>query len=95
MLQELRKRVQGRDEGFTLIELLIVIIVLGILAAIVLFGVATFRSDAIDACNDANDRTIASAQAAYVAAGGPTPHPPSEQTLVDDNYIDELPECES
>jgi prepilin-type N-terminal cleavage/methylation domain-containing protein len=31
------------EQGFTLIELLIVIVVLGVLASIVVFGVATFR----------------------------------------------------
>ena len=41
-----------RARGFTLVELLIVIVVLGILSGIVLFGVARFRSDAtLAACS--------------------------------------------
>jgi general secretion pathway protein G len=45
MINSLNRR---RDEkGFTLIELLIVIIILGILAAIVVFAVGSSRSDAV------------------------------------------------
>ena len=50
MIQRLRQ--MRNEEGFTLIELLIVIIVLGILAAIVVFAVGSTRGDAkAAACN--------------------------------------------
>ena len=42
-----RLQAQRNEEGFTLIELLIVIIVLGILAAIVVFAVGSTRKDAV------------------------------------------------
>ena len=45
MLRSIRK---AKEEGFTLIELLIVIIILGILAAIVVFAVGTTRGDAVN-----------------------------------------------
>src|SRR4051794_33461097 len=41
----------SKENGFTLIELLIVVIVLGILVAIVLFSLGTFKSDSqVAAC---------------------------------------------
>ena len=42
-----RLQAKRNEEGFTLIELLIVIIVLGILAAIVVFAVSGTRKDAV------------------------------------------------
>ena len=47
MIQRLQAK--RNEEGFTLIELLIVIIVLGILAAIVVFAVGSTRKDAAQA----------------------------------------------
>ena len=64
MLQKLRPR---KDEGFTLIELLIVIIVLGILVAIVLFSLGTFKSDSSLAACKADVKQIRTAETAYFA----------------------------
>lgn len=61
------------DAGFTLIELLIVIVILGILAGIAIFGISTFKSDATNACNKANtriDQTVSAAQAANPSGTG-------------------------
>lgn len=66
--QQLREARERREDGFTLIELLIVIVVLGILAGIVVFGVATFRSDANTAACNADKKTIETAASAYIAA---------------------------
>jgi general secretion pathway protein G len=46
------------DEGFTLIELLIVIIILGILAAIVVFAVGNTRDDAVQATCKTDAKSI-------------------------------------
>ena len=47
MIQRLQQK--RNEEGFTLIELLIVIIVLGILAAIVVFAIGSTRKDSVTA----------------------------------------------
>lgn len=62
-----------RDDGFTLIELLIVIIILGILAAIVVFGVSTFRDDANQKACVADRKSVEVAAQAYLAKTGSSP----------------------
>src|SRR4051794_19948741 len=62
MLAKLRP---SKDEGFTLIELLIVIIVLGILVAIVLFSLGTFKSDSSLAACKADLKQVRTAETAY------------------------------
>ena len=57
MLQRIREA-QKNESGFTLIELLIVIVVLGILAGIVVFGVSTFQSDAKASACQANAKSV-------------------------------------
>jgi prepilin-type N-terminal cleavage/methylation domain-containing protein len=62
MLRRLRP---DADEGFTLIELLIVIIVLGILVAIVLFSLGTFKSDSQSSACAADTKQLRTAETAY------------------------------
>ena len=64
-----RQKLQ-RQEGFTLIELLIVIIILGILAAIVIFGVTTFRDDANEKACKSDRKSVEIAAQAYLAKTG-------------------------
>jgi prepilin-type N-terminal cleavage/methylation domain-containing protein len=60
---------EGRQAGFTLIELLIVIVVLGILAAVVVFALGNVTSkSAVSACN-ADAKTVETGVAAYQADG--------------------------
>ena len=62
MLQRIRTT---KDEGFTLIELLIVIIILGILAAIVVFAVGSTRSDSLTATCKTDLKSIQLAEESY------------------------------
>jgi prepilin-type N-terminal cleavage/methylation domain-containing protein len=65
--------VRKNEGGFTLIELLIVIVVLGILAGIVVFGVGTFKTDSEAAAKAANCKTVNVAAEAYNAKEGTYP----------------------
>ena len=62
MLERIRK---AKDEGFTLIELLIVIIILGILAAIVVFAVGSTRKDSVSATCQTDVKSIVLAEEAW------------------------------
>jgi prepilin-type N-terminal cleavage/methylation domain-containing protein len=79
------------EDGFTLIELLIVIVVLGILAGIVVFGVGTFRGDAQTAANNADCKTVSTAAEAYNARVGGTGYPANVGVLVTNKYIKSTP----
>ena len=57
-------------DGFTLIELLIVIIVLGILVAIVLFSLGTFKSDSSSAACATDAKQVRTAEAAFFLKNG-------------------------
>ena len=66
-LQTRLEKARSDESGFTLIELLIVIIVLGILAGIVVFGVSTFKSDSELAACKATKKTVEVASDAHFA----------------------------
>lgn len=67
------RRRKTNDDGFTLIELLIVIIILGILAAVVVFSVNGLNNDAkVNACK-AEVRAVETAYEAAIAKGATAP----------------------
>ena len=75
-----KKAAQEIDGGFTLIELLIVIVVLGILAAVVVFSLGSVTSkSAVSACQ-ADGATVNTAMAAYNANNGSYPTAISDLT---------------
>ena len=86
----LRTRLDAdREDGFTLIELLIVIVILGILAGIVTFGVAQFRTDStLQACKT-DKKNVETAQAAHNAKTGA--FAASVGALVTANYLKSAP----
>jgi prepilin-type N-terminal cleavage/methylation domain-containing protein len=60
MMERIRKahRAQKDDAGFTLIELLIVIVILGILAAIVVFAIGKTRGDSVASACKTNYKSV-------------------------------------
>lgn len=74
-LERLRQRREemGDEGGFTLIELLIVIVILGILAAIVVFAVQNLTSQSDVAACQAQYKTVETAMEAYKAQVGSYP----------------------
>jgi prepilin-type N-terminal cleavage/methylation domain-containing protein len=71
-LERLRSRkIEKGEEGFTLIELLIVIVVLGILAAVVVFSLGGVTKNADQSACQADYSTLNTAVVAYTANGNP------------------------
>ena len=67
-----RKAALKDSAGFTLIELLIVIVVLGILAAVVVFSLGSVTSKSAVAACQADGATVNTAMAAFSAENGST-----------------------
>ena len=65
MVQRIR-RMKG-EEGLTLIEILVVLIILGILSGLVIFGIATFREDTAEVACQTDGKSVETASEAYRA----------------------------
>src|ERR1700678_1544045 len=72
-IQERRALTNGDEWGFTLIELLIVIVVLGILAAVVVFALGGVTSTSAQAACNSDAKTVETAVLAYQAQTGGFP----------------------
>jgi prepilin-type N-terminal cleavage/methylation domain-containing protein len=72
-IQSRRNDEKATEQGFTLIELLIVIVVLGILAAIVIFSLSGVTGQSASAACTSDAKTVETAVAAYNAQTGANP----------------------
>jgi general secretion pathway protein G len=70
MIQEAMRKRRSGEEGFTLIELLIVIVILGVLAAIVVFAVGGITDKGNTSACKSDLKTVETAQEAYYAQKG-------------------------
>ena len=89
-----RRRAAGEEVGFTLIELLIVIVVLGILAATVIFALSgVTASSAVAACNS-DAKSVEVAVAAFQAqnnGANPAAQSASSHAVLTPNYLQTWP----
>jgi general secretion pathway protein G len=92
MLKQIREA-REKESGFTLIELLIVIIVLGILAAIVLFALGTFKGDSAKSACKADIKQIRTAETAYYAKHNS--YTASLTDLKNAGYIQDVPNTDN
>lgn len=89
MLQRFRVA-RENDSGFTLIELLITIVILGVLAGVVVFAVATFSDDGKLVACKADKKNVEVAVEAYHAKN-PNTWPADIAALVTAAYLKEVP----
>jgi prepilin-type N-terminal cleavage/methylation domain-containing protein len=67
MIQRLRADIDKSEEGFTLVELLVVIVILGILAAIVVFAVGGITDKGTTAANQTDSSVLSAGEEANFA----------------------------
>lgn len=94
-----REGSESSERGFTLIELLIVIVVLGILAAIVIFSLTGVTGQSNAAACNADGKSIEIAADAYQAANGSYPTQSSDVqgtgTGTSGSYLETWPSLEN
>lgn len=83
-------RVGEGEGGFTLIELLIVIVILGILAAVVVFSVAGIQDTGDQAACDASKSAIQTGLEAAYAKSNPKAYPADLATLQASGMVGDL-----
>jgi len=84
-------RAMREEKGFTLIELLIVIVILGILAAIVVFAVGGITDRGTKSACKSDYKNVEVAQEAYYAKTTPAAYAASVQALKDATLLRDVP----
>jgi prepilin-type N-terminal cleavage/methylation domain-containing protein len=90
-MQRRIREVKNDQSGFTLIELLIVIVILGILAAIVVFAVSAFNKNGQQAACQADFKSVQIADEAFAAKNGGAYATTQAQLLGDASVTPPLP----
>ena len=81
---------KGKNKGFTLVELLIVIVILGILAAVTVFAVRGITDKGQDSACKAEQKTILTGLEAFYANSTPSAYPATLAAMVP-GYMTEAP----
>jgi general secretion pathway protein G len=89
MMQRIRQL--REQEGFTLIELLIVIVILGILAAIVVFAVGGITDRGVKSACKSDLKSVEVAVEAYYAKNGSYPAAIGDLTAAPDKFLRAAP----
>ena len=88
MLERIREA-RANESGFTLIELLIVVVILGVLAGVVVFGVQAFNNQGVTAACKSDAKNVEIANQAYYAQTGSYTTDPA--VLVTGGYLKSAP----
>ena len=86
-----RRDARRNESGFTLIELLIVIVILGVLAAIVVFSVRGITDTGDKAACEANEKTAVTAIEAFYADSSPRLYPADLAAVVTEGFLQSDP----
>lgn len=85
-------RINSANRGFSMIELMVVLLVIGVLAAVIIPSIVRSRAESqLTACKE-NLQNIATAETAYFANNNCYA---TIETLVTDKYLPETPTCPS
>ena len=95
MLMKMRGQIQkGRNQkGFTLVELMVVVVIIGILAAIAVPIYRNVQTNAAEKACRANIRTLEGVLEVWKADNNLETYPETLDVLVDEGYIKEVPKC--
>jgi general secretion pathway protein G len=91
MIQRSLEKKRSGQGGFTLIELLIVIVILGILAAIVVLAIGGLKDSSQTAACNSEQKTLVTAEDAFFASTGGGTDYATGQELFDAHLVKENP----